>query len=352
MAILLPDLRPGGAQTVMVRVANGLVARGHSISLIVLDGVGELGVNLDPRINTIDLLCKRSRFAFVPILRALREERPSAVISTSARLNILLILMKPFLRSNIVTREATTLSTIEGYERILYRALCRYTDRMVCLSNAMIEDVRQNLNVPQSKLVRIYNPVPSREIISQLKEADNPFADDEIPVVICGRLSYPKGVDIMLEAMARIGRDNPTVRLHVVGDGELAEELRALANRLGIADRVVFHGYVHDRFKFLRFARLVVSSSRWEGLPNVVLEAIAVGTPVVATNCPGGTGEIVKPGLNGWLVAPESPEEIARVVTRCIREDERLDPGRVAGSLSDYDEDRTLDAYEALLCDA
>jgi glycosyltransferase involved in cell wall biosynthesis len=335
----------------MVRVANGLVDRGHSISLIVLDGIGELGVNLDPRINTIDLSCGRARFAFVPILRALKMEHPRAVISTSARLNILLILMKPFLQSKTITREATTLSAIKGFERILYWALSRYTDHMVCLSDAMIEDVRRNLSVPQSKLVRIYNPAPCREIISQLNEADNPFADDEIPVVICGRLSFPKGVDIMLNAMVQIGRDNPAVRLHVVGDGELAEELRSLANRLGIADRVVFHGYVYDRFRFLRFASLVVSSSRWEGLPNVVLEAIAVGTPVVATNCPGGTREIVKPGLNGWLVEPESPEDMARVVTRYIRDDERLDPRQVAGSLSDFDEDRTLDAYEALLCD-
>ena len=349
MAILLPDLRPGGAQTVMVRVANGLVARGHAIILIVLDGAGELKENLDPRIDFVELTCRRARFAWPQILRALRRKSPSTVIATSTRLNILLILVKPFVQSIFVIRQATTLSAVRGIEWILYRILCRYADRVVCLSNAMLEDVRKNLGIPPSRLVRIYNPAPCEEISLQLIGAANPFTNDEIPIVICGRLAYPKGLDIMLEAMRLISREFPAVRLHVVGDGELAGELRSLRDKLGLRDRVVFHGYARDRFRFMRFARLVVSTSRWEGLPNVLLEAIAAGTPVVATNCPGGTTEIVKPGLNGWLAEPESPQDIARILTRCLSDDALTDPDRVAKSLPDFDEDRALDAYEALL---
>jgi glycosyltransferase involved in cell wall biosynthesis len=333
----------------MVRVANGLVARGHSISLIVLDGVGELKSELDPRLDYEELGCKRARYAFLSILRALRVKNPSTVISTSGRLNILAILAKPFVQSIFVIRQATSLSVVRGIEWILYCILCRHADFMVCLSNAMLEDARKSLKIPQSRLVRIYNPAPRREILSQLEDAESPFADNEIPIVICGRLAYPKGLDIMLEAMGLIGRELPAVRLHVIGDGELAEELQSLRDKLGLKDRVIFHGYAHDRFRFMRFARLVISTSRWEGLPNVLLEAITAGTPVLATDCPGGTKEIVKPGLNGWLAEPESPQDIARLLTRCLSGDELTDPEGVASTLPDFDEDRALDAYEALL---
>lgn len=115
----------------MVRIANGLISRGYSISLIVVDGAGELKDDLDPRIDYLDLRCRRVRFAFLKILWALRRSKPSLVLSTLTRLNVLLLLIKPLIQPIVVIREAATLSQQRGITRILYRLLCPYADRIV-----------------------------------------------------------------------------------------------------------------------------------------------------------------------------------------------------------------------------
>ena len=350
IVLMLPHLRAGGAETVMVRIANGLARRGHSIILLVLSGTGPLGSEVDSKVAIIDLQQKRTRYALPAMVRCLRNLRPSAVLSTLGRLNLLLALARPFLGNmRIIAREASIPSSdLEGgghalMTRLLYPLLYPRIDTIVCQSDAMLDDVHATLNIPRDRLVRIYNPAPRAEIEKALAGAVSPFAIEEKAVVVCGRLSREKGLDTVIDAFTTVRARDPAAVLYVLGEGELRELLKAQALKLGLGDGVVFCGHRRDRYRYFHFADVVVSASRWEGLPNVILESIACGTPVIATDCPGGTKEIVSVARNGWLVPPGDPDALGHAIVEYLSRNRRIEIDDIRESIPDFEENAVLD---------
>ncbi len=321
-----------------------------------MNSFGELSSEVDPRVNLVVLGTERVRYGYLSLIAALRKLRPYTILSTLLRTNLLVLAARPFLRGvRICVREANTPSadlTAGGHSvlvRVLIPILYRTADRIVCQSEAMQLDVLRTYSVAREKTVRIYNPAPILSISETLKEASSPFDDNQRPIVICGRLTDSKGIDLMITGMKTIVSMVPNARLHVIGDGADREFLEKLTEDLGLSSVVVFHGFLPDRFRYLRFADVVVSASRWEGLPNVLLESIACGTPVVATDCPGGTREIVVDGVNGCLVPPGSSSALAVAVTDVLTGRRIYCRELVCASLSDFEENTILDQYQKLL---
>lgn len=198
------------------------------------------------------------------------------------------------------------------------------SDGVICLSKGVANDLVANFGVPREKIKVIYNPVDTDLISALAKEdVDHPwFARKERPVIVAmGRLTAQKGYPYLLKAFAQITA-NCSCRLVVLGRGEEREMLERLAKELAIEEDVVFLGFQRNPFNYLSASDIFVTSSLWEGLGNVILEAMACGTPVVATRCPSGPEEIITDGENGLLVPVADEESLAEAMLRLLKDKE------------------------------
>lgn len=300
---------------------------------------------------------ERVRYAVPGLVRLTRRIRPKAVLSTLGHLNLALLAARRLLPpgTRLLVREANTPSARlmqtyrPGLYRWAYRRLYPLADRVICNSAFMRADLADRFSVPGEKIAVIPNPVDRERIRLRLEGRGDPYEGGGVRLVSVGRLNRQKGYDLLLAAMHGAVNEAPGLRLTLVGDGEERGELEALVRRLGLGDSVAFAGHRENPYPFMAYADLFVSSSRFEGSPNAVLEALACGTPVLAFDCPGGTGEIIGEGLNGWLVPAEDTEAMAAGLIEIAgrraweaMDAERLLPGayECAGAVS---------AYEALL---
>ncbi|MBC8019488.1 MAG: glycosyltransferase [Verrucomicrobia bacterium] len=161
-------------------------------------------------------------------------------------------------------------------------------------------------------------------------EAGKPDATryDGVTIITSGRLTQQKGHDLLLQAFSRVCRVEPC-KMIILGEGVLRGDLEHLACTLGIADRVVFAGWQQNPFRFLAMADIFVLSSHYEGFPNALLEAMALGLPVISTDCPTGPAELLDGGRYGLLVPPNDPDALANALLTLVRD--RTQRQRYAG---------------------
>jgi glycosyltransferase involved in cell wall biosynthesis len=171
--------------------------------------------------------------------------------------------------------------------------------------------------LPQKAIV-IPNPVDTGRIDQILLNIHNPYKPGRFHLVSVGRLNYQKGFDLLFRALKKSLGMVSGLHLTIVGEGPEKNSLKRLAEGLGIMDSVSFAGHQDNPFPFMAHADLFISSSRWEGLPNAVLESLACGTPVLAFDCPGGTGEIIIEGENGWLVPAGDFKAMSRKIVKIL----------------------------------
>ena len=183
----------------------------------------------------------------------------------------------------------------------------------------MKEDLINHFSVPREKISIAPNPVDTERIRTRAGPIANPCSGSGVGLVSVGRLNRQKGFDLLLRAVAAVRREVAGLSLTLVGDGPEAAALKGLAKELDLQDAVVFAGHLDNPYPFMAHADLFVSSSRYEGSPNAVLESLACGTPVLAFDCPGGTGEILSEGRNGWLVPAEDTAAMADRLVRIAR---------------------------------
>jgi glycosyltransferase involved in cell wall biosynthesis len=281
-----------------------------------------------------------TRYPVARLARLVRRERPDVVLAT-LRMTITAGLARPFFPrgTRLVNRPANhvTSSTDELIGRAplkhrvsaaLTKATLARADHLICQSDDLRDDLA-SLGIARTMTV-IGNPI-------DLDEVDRLAAGDVVlpgaPSLLgVGRLSPQKGFDLLLPAFARMRAAVPGAHLTLVGTGPDAAALEAQAAELGVADAVTFRGFVENPHPLMRAADLYVLSSRYEGFPNVALEALASGTPVVASACPGVAG-LVLPGVNGWLAPVGDPVALGDALIRAHRERGQLDPAAVRASV-------------------
>jgi glycosyltransferase involved in cell wall biosynthesis len=170
-------------------------------------------------------------------------------------------------------------------------------------------------------------------------------------LVAMGRLTYVKGFDLLLSAFASVAEKYPDWNLVIIGEGELRSELEAQREQLGLSQRVLLCGQLVNPFPFLRRAQLFVLPSRSEGFPNVLIEAMACGVPVIAANCPSGPSEIVRDGENGLLVPTEDVAALAAALERLMSDESER--ARLSGDSDEVQElfgiKKVTEAWEQLL---
>lgn len=350
IALYVPNLSGGGAERVMVTVANALSERGHDVDLVLVKATGDYTDLLDDGVRVVDLNASRILASVPTLVRYLREHRPDALLSTLFFTNVMATWACRWVEDppRLVLREANTISA-KGAQAdhwkyrlmpIFSRWFYPWADRVVTVSEAAADDLVQVTGMARDKVRTIYNPVVTDHLETQAQEpVDHPwFQPDAPPVVLgAGRLERQKDFATLIRAFAQV-RGEREARLVILGRGNRRDELQGLAASLDVGDDVLLPGFVDNPFRYMRRACVFALSSRFEGLPGVLIQAMATGCPVVSTNCPSGPREILREGdygplvpvgdapalaegIRSVLVDPPSPATMKEAAARFRRED-------------------------------
>jgi glycosyltransferase involved in cell wall biosynthesis len=309
---------------------------------------------------------------FADLLRYLRRERPSVLLSAMTKPNCMAVWARHLLGvpTRVVISEHNTFSLAQSFpakkkwerrQRHLPTMVERVysgADAIIAVSNGVADDLAQCTGIPRERITTIYNPIVTPELVRQATAPlDHPWLQSGAPPVVLGvgRFHVQKDFPTLLRAFARV-RAKHAARLMILGEANAKHmtfraELMALATQLGIADEVALPGFVANPFAYLARAAVFVLSSAWEGLPSVLIEALACGCPVVSTDCPSGPAEILENGKYGPLVPVGDEVRLAEAILSVLNTPPNRDWLRARGAL--FAVDHVADRYlEALLSSA
>ena len=359
IALFLGALHGGGAQRVMIHIATGLVERGVKVDLVLANARGEYMYNLPDNINVINLNSGRVLYSIYGLAKYLRKERPYSLLSTVAHANLAAIIASKLARvkTRLFIRVENTISKSSADDRdikstilkLLIRHIYSWADGVISPSSGVANDLISNLKLQDSLLHVIYNPVSSSLIAQKIHEKVNhPWFDaSDVPVVVAvGRLTKQKDFISLVQAMSIVNR-KVIARLVILGEGEMRTELESMIKKLGLEDSVSLPGFVDNPYAYMARSSVFVLSSLWEGLPNTLIEAMAVGIPVVATNCESGPDEVLSNGKYGWLAEVGSPESIAEGIVHALTSDNFPKPD--INAMKRFDQSIIVDQYMKLL---
>lgn len=330
VALVLPSLDGGGAQRVWVDLAGGLVDRAVEVDLVLVRDEGVLRDRVPSGVRLEFLGGREVSLAVPRLARYLRNRRPDVALPAIPHMNLCTLLAARLMRPRVpvVVAQHNHLSTGARHATLLQDRLTPllvrlgypWADGVVAVSEGVADDLATSARLDRRRITVVPNPVTFERIARAAAEPAGHrwLAEKAGPVLLAsGRLTGQKDFANLLRALALL---DVGTRLIVLGEGGLRADLEALSRRLGVDDRVDFAGFVANPYPFYRAADVFVLSSRWEGLPTVLLEALFLGTPIVATDCPSGPAEILEGGRWGRLVAPSDPESLARAVEATLRE--------------------------------
>ena len=323
---VVPSLGGGGAERVVLTLLKHLDRSQFQLSLVVLNTRRSVHLSEIPcDVELIDFGSRRVRSALLKLLRLIRKRRPDVVFSIQGYLNLGMALIKPWLPAGTrcVARETSIVSELLPLHRhpvvlrFLYRRIYQRLDTVVCQSRAMRDDLVTVYRFPADKTVIIHNPVD----VDWVRACANEPAETAglkpgcLNLVTAGRLSPEKGMDSVIQALALCRVQD--LNLVILGDGQLRSALEALASKLGVRGQVQFAGFQTNPYPWFAQADLFVLGSRSEGFPNVALEALACGTPLVATPC-DSLRDLGIEATEGLLSANFTPQALADAIQQAV----------------------------------
>jgi glycosyltransferase involved in cell wall biosynthesis len=326
IAFFLPSVRGGGAQRVVVNLVQAIAERGLPVDLVLAVAQGVFLDQLPPAVRLIDLRARRLAGSMIPLTRYLRRERPRVLVSSMSHANLIALWAARLAGRGtpVIVTVHTTLShsVLQGgrlSDRLwlrLVRTFYPWAAGVVAVSSGVADALARTSGVPRERVEVVYNPVITPVLAAVGRQTpDHPwFAPGQPPVILgVGRLTAAKDFPTLIRAFAEVRRRRPG-RLMILGEGEERPALMALVNELGLADEAALPGFVDAAPAYMAGAAVFVLSSAWEGLPTVLIEALALGTRVVSTDCPSGPREILQEGRLGVLVPVGDPAALAHAI--------------------------------------
>lgn len=396
VGFLLPDLNGGGVQRVVLRLADGLAKFGAHVDIVVCNNRGQLkelipdGVTLVPleqghflserfqiiraelpRISAMWRLSLETESAARPLRflsslsSYLKNRRPDTLFAATPYPNLLATLARQIAKSKtrLVLSERTYFSAgkpkkVRRAARIgkLMGLAYSKADGIVAVSRGVADDLARAIKIPRDSITTIHNPTLTPDFKQRLQQrvAHDWFNDPEIPLLLAiGRIGHQKDYDTLFRAFA-IVRKQRRARIMIIGDVALRKkrkdrkvELDRLANELGIDQDITFLGYKSNPLPYLQHASVFVLSSMFEGFPNVLLEALGAGVPIVSTRCPSGPDEILDNGRYGILVPVGDDSAMAAGIVRML--DQPTEKKLLQERADFYGYWRSINAYARVL---
>lgn len=314
----------------MLNLAGGIASRGYAVDLVLAKAEGPYLSQVPGSVRLVDLKASRTLTSLLALVRYLRQERPDAMISALSRANIIALWGRRLagVPERLVINEQNTLSqwaqqSSNWCNRLtpqLASYFYRWATAVVAVSQGVADDLIQAWRIPRELVKVIYNPgvTPELREKAQLPLAHPWFQDDRTPVLVgVGSLTAQKDFGTLLHAFAQVRRNRP-VRLFILGEGSDRPMLEGLVRKLGLEHDVSLPGFVENPYAYMARASAFVLSSRWEGLPTVLVEALYAGTSLIATDCPSGPREILRDGKFGVLVRVGKADELAQAIARTL----------------------------------
>lgn len=358
-ALFLPSLSVGGAERMMINIANGLSQRGHNVDLVLVNAEGAFLDLVSDSVNIVDLSASRVLTSLPGLIRYLRNTDPDALLSTITPTNVISgwathfpgVDTRHIIRVARPESEAARVQENTKKEQataVLARHMYRYADEIVAISQGVAEDIRQHSSVRPDKINVIYNPVVTEELYAQAEEVvDHPWLNDNVPVILgVGRLVDQKDFATLIKAFAKL-RERRKAKLLILGDGNRRDQLENLIQRLELTEDVELPGFAENPYKYMSSADVFVNSAIHEGFGNVIIEAMACELPIVATDCPGAPAELLDHGTYGRLVPVRDPNSMATAIERTLSE--QTDKTSIAERAKEFSSKRAIKRYEAIL---
>ncbi len=350
--IVLPNFNGGGAERVALLIANELALRGKDVHLAVFSDIGPLRALASDLLHVHNLRKDRLRSAAPALVKLICDLRPRVVFSTLGYVNLVLLALKWFLPADVRLwiREANlpSLSLRQNKHHLLmrlsYSLLYPRADLLICSSNRMRDEFVEKFGIGPACIAVLPNPVSERSI-RESASLTKCVPDGGTRFIAAGRLTAQKGFDRLLRYFAEM--PDTDSRLVILGDGPLGEKLARLATELCVGDRVSFKGFVRNPWAYFANADAFVLPSRWEGMPNAALEALACGVPVIATPESGGISEVAEQAQSGAVTVVEAgPDFIAAMQRVTARRETGLRPSLLPPA---YRVDSVIDRFEGWL---
>jgi glycosyltransferase involved in cell wall biosynthesis len=316
----------------MLNLAAGLLAEGVAVDLVCADARGPYLREVPSGCRLVDLKARRVLWALPRLAGWLRLHRPRVLLAAMDHANLiaiwarLLARVRPTVRLAVSVRSQLSVAaanepSVRGRALPWLARWCYpWADDIIAVSEGVADDLADCLGLGRARITVIPNPVVSNDLDDRAAEpVEHPwFAAGAPPVILAaGRLTRQKDFPTLLRAFARLVPDRD-LRLVILGEGPDQAALRAEIEALGVGDRVALLGFQSNPFRYMARARLFVLSSGWEGLPGVLIQAMACGTPVVSTDCPSGPREVLEDGRFGPLVPVGDAAALAAAIARTL----------------------------------
>ncbi|RLV61411.1 glycosyltransferase [Parashewanella curva] len=353
ITLTICSLSGGGAEAVCVSLANYLVEREWQVDLVVFSLKNEKYLSLvSPKINVINLNVDSTVRAVPKLLRIISSTDNKIYFSFDYISAMLLVIARDyfFKKITVINRNMNTFSQVlinfPGWKMKTVKRFYQNCDLIINQCEAMKLDLIRLFPKVKSKTDYIYNPL--RIAIESKSKITLEIESRTQDYILCvGRLDDQKAFHVAIEVFAKISLQFSNLRLKIIGEGELENDLKACALSLGVSDKIDFDGFQSDIIPYYENAKLTLLTSKFEGFPNVLLESIALGTPVVSYDCPSGPSEIISDDINGFLVENRNMEELEKSLIKALLKEWSLE--QVVASSERFYSHSVFNQYEQIL---
>jgi glycosyltransferase involved in cell wall biosynthesis len=326
VVFILPSFNSGGAERVSITYLRQLDLIKNNVTLVVFKKTEDLHRLVPKNVKLVDLKTDSTSRSFLPLLKTLRELKANVVFTSHSRISTLLFLIKPFVpKFRHLARMQSTPSLEKKYgvygglRRKLYALGFRSADLVIAQTAVMKQDGVALFGLNPHRVKVLSNPIDTAMIDKSLEGASSPFPEGQTASVASGRLSYEKGFDVLISALALVLEKYPSLVLYILGtDKGEGEKLRKLVATLRLEENVIFLGFQPNPYRYYAYCDLFILSSRREGFPNVLLENYYLGTPIVSTLCVPVVNDFIQEGVNGFVCEPEDIEDLSNKLIKAV----------------------------------
>ncbi len=359
VALFVPTLEAGGAERIMLTLSSWLSRRGYNVDLLLARATGDYIQEIPQNIRIIDFNSSGVIKALPWLVSYLVRVKPAVLLSTLDHANVIAVIARYWANVNtrLVLREANTasakFSNLLGMRNRLISLMIRYAyphaDKIVAVSEGVAIDLCKQYDVADNKVSVIYNPIITERLIKQSNlTPDHPWYSDNRPIILgVGSLTPQKDFACLIKAFAKLP-EKLHARLIILGEGCQRSYLELLIENLGVKNSVSLPGFATNPFSYMKKAKLFVLSSRWEGLPGTLIQALACGAYVISTDCPSGPSEILCNGKYGTLVPVGDHESLAIAIENILTS--KNIPTRMTDRvLNKFTANYSMEKYEKIL---